>query len=213
MRVIAGEARGRRLAAPEGRTTRPTSDRVRESLFAILQARTSGSRVLDLYAGSGALGVEALSRGAERATFVERDRRALAVIRKNLDVCGFAERATVLGMDAEAALSALARSGETFDLVFCDPPYRSREAARILPLVPPVLAEGGVLVLEEPARARHDRTGRDEPRGDEHGEAGAAPAESGAASSQRLVLTDRRVYGGTALSFFARAGFTGGGGN
>ena len=117
MRVIAGQFRGRRLQAPVGARTRPTADRVREALFSML-GDLSGVRVLDLYAGSGALGIEALSRGAESAVFVERDRQALAALRRNLEA---------VGADAEVrsqdALRFIARPEGVFDLVFCDPPY------------------------------------------------------------------------------------------
>ena len=123
MRVVAGEFKGRRLHAPRGAGTRPTADRVREALFSIL-GDVSGARVLDLYAGSGALGIEALSRGAESALFVERDRRALAALRRNLDA---------VGADAEVrsqdALRFMAHPEGVFDLVFCDPPYD--EASRV----------------------------------------------------------------------------------
>jgi 16S rRNA (guanine966-N2)-methyltransferase len=117
VRVVAGEFRGRRLAAPRGARTRPTADRVREALFSML-GDVSGARVLDLYAGSGALGIEALSRGAASAVFVERDARAAAVIERNLSSLGLQQE--VLRQDA---VRFLARSTGTFDLVFCDPPY------------------------------------------------------------------------------------------
>jgi 16S rRNA (guanine966-N2)-methyltransferase len=117
VRVVAGEFKGRRLQAPRGAGTRPTADRVREALFSML-GDVSGARVLDLYAGSGALGIEALSRGAESAVFVERDRHALAALRRNLEA---------VGVDAEVrsqdALRFIARPEGVFDLVFCDPPY------------------------------------------------------------------------------------------
>ena len=107
MRVVAGEFKGRRLQAPAGARTRPTADRVREAVFSML-ADVQGARVLDLYAGSGALGIEALSRGARLAVFVERDRRALAAIRRNLDAVG--AEATVLARDALSVLGEAARS-------------------------------------------------------------------------------------------------------
>ena len=117
MRVVAGRLGGRRLRAPRGRDTRPTSDRVREALFSML-GPLDGARVLDLYAGSGALGIEALSRGAASALFVERDRRALAALRRNLDDVGV--EAEVRNQDA---LRFIAHPEGVFDLVFCDPPY------------------------------------------------------------------------------------------
>jgi len=121
VRVVAGAARGRRLVAPEGRATRPTSDRVREALFNALGSMDVlvGARVADLFAGSGALGIEALSRGAAHVTFVESDRAAVEVIRRNLELCGFADRARV-------RLDAVEREVPTLgplDLVLADPPY------------------------------------------------------------------------------------------
>jgi 16S rRNA (guanine966-N2)-methyltransferase len=117
MRVVAGEFKGRRLATPRGTRTRPTADKVREALFSML-GDVGGARVLDLYAGSGALGIEALSRGAGSAVFVERDPRAVAAIKRNLEPLGV--DATVARADA---LRWLARTEGQFDLVFCDPPY------------------------------------------------------------------------------------------
>ncbi|MDQ3317817.1 MAG: 16S rRNA (guanine(966)-N(2))-methyltransferase RsmD, partial [Actinomycetota bacterium] len=123
MRVIAGTARGVKLApVPPG--VRPTTDRVRESLFNSLGQFFDGGAVLDLYAGTGALGIEALSRGCERAVFVEKDGRAVAAIRDNLRRTGLAERAEVLRMDVERGLGKLAGSSQLFNLIFLDPPYR-----------------------------------------------------------------------------------------
>lgn len=123
MRVVAGSAGGRRLVAPPGRHTRPTSDRVREALFSSLAHRgIVGVAVLDLYAGSGALGIEALSRGAATATFVERDPRAAAAIEANLETTGLAERAAVRRLDA-AAFCARPDPPGPYGIVLCDPPY------------------------------------------------------------------------------------------
>jgi 16S rRNA (guanine966-N2)-methyltransferase len=124
MRVVAGRLGGRRLKAPRGQATRPTSDRVREALFATLGA-VDGERVLDLFAGSGALGIEALSRGAARAVFVERARPALVVLRENLAALDLgSDIAEVRASDARAALRKARDGAETYDLVFLDPPYR-----------------------------------------------------------------------------------------
>ena len=117
MRVVAGEFKGRRLQTPRGTRTRPTADRVREALFSML-GDVSGARVLDLYAGSGALGIEALSRGAESALFVERDRAALAALERNLEATGAPG-----AVRRQDVARFLARPEGTFDLVFCDPPY------------------------------------------------------------------------------------------
>jgi 16S rRNA (guanine966-N2)-methyltransferase len=123
VRIISGELRGRRLRAPEGLATRPTSDRVREALFNIISARVPGARFLDVCAGSGAVGLEAISRGAERAVFVEQSRRALEQIEDNVERCGVAERTRIVPKDAVAGLRGLLASGERFDLVYVDPPY------------------------------------------------------------------------------------------
>jgi 16S rRNA (guanine966-N2)-methyltransferase len=145
---VAGEFRGRRLAAPRGVRTRPTADRVREALFSIL-GDVNGARVLDLYAGSGALGIEALSRGAESAEFVERDPRAAAVLERNL---------TSLGLDQavhrQDALRFLVRSEGTFDLVFVDPPYDSASllAEPLSERLPAVTVEGARIVTESDKR-------------------------------------------------------------
>lgn len=162
MRVIAGELGGRRLRAPRGRATRPTSDRVREALFAML-GELEGARVLDLFAGSGALGIEALSRGAERAVFVERDPSALRALGVNLDSLALrAPRTEVRGVDVRTALQSARRRQETYDLLFIDPPYsRARElgpglSAALEPLLDPaarVIVESGArepLELELP---------------------------------------------------------------
>lgn len=151
MRVVAGELRGRKLVAPDGDTTRPTADRVREALFSIL-GDVSGARVLDLYAGSGALGVEALSRGAAAATFVDSSQAAVAAIRRNLSALGI--EAAVQRRDAFAFLAAAA-GGDPYDLVFADPPYDSalRVAPRLAELLPPILTADAVIVTESNKRA------------------------------------------------------------
>ena len=128
MRVVGGTARGRRLVTPPGDRTRPTTDRVREAVFNALWSRDvlDGATVVDLFAGSGALGIEAVSRGAERATFVDRDAAARRAIATNLAACGLADRAEVVAAPVERFLAGAARpAGEepAFDLAFCDPPY------------------------------------------------------------------------------------------
>jgi 16S rRNA (guanine966-N2)-methyltransferase len=149
MRVVAGEFRGHRLQAPRGRSTRPTADRVREALFSML-GDVSGARVLDLYAGSGALGIEALSRGAAKAVFVERDAAAVAAIRRNLDAVG-AREADVRRQDV---LRFLASCTDVFDLVFADPPYDSapRLAGPLSAALPAVLDENALIVTESSKR-------------------------------------------------------------
>ena len=153
MRVIAGAYGGRTLKAPPGAGTRPTSDRVREALFSILGARTQDARVLDLFAGSGALGLEALSRGAESVTFVDHNRAAIAAIRTNLEALqAFAQ---VRQTDALRFLGAAPTSGAQYDLVFLDPPYRHAErlARPLSEALPAVLAPGAVAVAESDRRA------------------------------------------------------------
>jgi 16S rRNA (guanine966-N2)-methyltransferase len=150
MRVVAGEYRGRRLEAPAGHSTRPTADRVREALFSIL-GDVGGAAVLDLYAGSGALGIEALSRGAAEATFVERDARALAAVRANLGALGAVAR--VVRSDAIAFLERA--EGAAYDLVFLDPPYDSAPelGARLSELLPQAVARDAVIVTESDKRS------------------------------------------------------------
>lgn len=148
MRVIAGTARGMQLTAPRDRATRPITDRVKETLFGILGERVVEARVLDLYAGSGAVGIEALSRGAAQATFVEKGRAALAAIAENLRRTGLADAATVRGEDVARFLAAAASDGEQFDLVVLDPPYEERAMLPPLEGVVPVLAPAAAVVIK-----------------------------------------------------------------
>jgi 16S rRNA (guanine966-N2)-methyltransferase len=151
VRVVAGTRGGRRLTAPAGRGTRPTSDRVREALFSIL-GDVEGLRVVDLFAGSGALGIEALSRGAASAVFVERDPRAARAVRTNLEALEL--EAAVLVRDAVAALEDAARRGDQYDLAFLDPPYGlvGELGPRVSASLPPVLASGARVVAESDRR-------------------------------------------------------------
>jgi 16S rRNA (guanine966-N2)-methyltransferase len=155
MRVIAGELGGRRLRAPSGRVTRPTSDRVREALFAML-GDLHGARVLDLFAGSGSLGIEALSRGAAEAVFVERDALALRTLRANLDSLGLGPpRARVRRSEALAALRSAWRRKETYDLLFIDPPYgQARDwGPELSAVLPALLGPAARVVVESDRRA------------------------------------------------------------
>lgn len=156
MRVIGGVARGRRLRAPRGRQTRPTSDYLREVLFDLLAQQVSGRTFLDLYAGTGAVGIEALSRGASRALFVESARSALATLRRNLEVSGFLDRGEVVPMGVLHFLRWAANESRQFDLIFLDPPYERRAdaaAALILIASTELLAPSGVAVLERSIKA------------------------------------------------------------
>ena len=151
MRVIAGTLKGRRLFSPRWAGLRPTSDRLRETLFDILAARVEGARVLDGCAGTGAVGIEALSRGAEHVVFVERDPRAIGLIRRNVALCGLTERCTVV----RAVMPAPVRRAPAgpFDLVLLDPPYGAPNIGAILTAAAGQLGPRGLLVLE---RARRD---------------------------------------------------------
>ena len=155
MRVVAGTAKGRRLTAPRGERTRPTADRVKEALFSSLGPRLPGASVLDLFAGSGALGIEALSRGAAHATFVERDRRALSALRGNLEVTGLTERATVVADDVVRTLRDGAPPGAPYDVVCCDPPYAIPPGvlAGVLAALAGHLAPDAVVTVEADRRA------------------------------------------------------------
>lgn len=181
MRIIAGSAGGRRLKTPRGDSTRPTADRVRESIFNVLVARTEvPARVLDLYAGSGALGLEALSRGAEAAVFVEQAKEAREVITENAQALGFASRVRVV---PARVLDYLKRPADApAGWVFLDPPYGLRELDRAILLADEggFVAPGGVVVAEHDVR---------KPPADRIG---------------GLALWDRRRYGQTAVSFYSR---------
>jgi 16S rRNA (guanine966-N2)-methyltransferase len=189
VRIVGGNLGGRVLRAPPGAATRPTSEKVREAMFAILGATRSGgsgvaldgAHVLDLFAGSGALGLEALSRGAAHATFVDSARPAVTAIRDNLRALGVADRATVVAGDAVVSAARHAPAAP-WRLVFVDPPYRSDLAIRAVAALPPDrLATDAVIVIE------HDRHN-------------APPDQVGS-----LLRTDQRRYGDTLISFFVAA--------
>ena len=144
MRVITGTARGRKLKTPDNYDIRPTTDNVKEAVFNIIQFDVEGRRVLDLFAGTGQLGIEALSRGAASCVFVDRDREAVRLVKDNLKACGL--KATVLQEDALSYL----RVGEEFDLIFVDPPYDSGLYAPVLETINLVdkLSDGGIIICE-----------------------------------------------------------------
>lgn len=149
MRVITGTARGRRLRTPENYDIRPTTDNVKESLFNIIQFDVEGRKVLDLFAGTGQLGIECLSRGADSVVFVDESREAVNIVKDNLKTCGLS--ASVLQMDA---LSYLRGCGK-FDLIFVDPPYDSNMYEEVLKIINSVdiLSDGGIIICE----ARRER--------------------------------------------------------
>jgi 16S rRNA (guanine(966)-N(2))-methyltransferase RsmD len=133
LRIISGEFRGRRIRAPEGRVARPTREEVREAWFNVLGDRMAGSRVLDLYSGSGALGLEALSRGARHVCFVESNRKVLRVLESNIELLGVTDRTAVCPQDALSVAEGLpSTGGRAWDIVLADPPYASDAAARLV---------------------------------------------------------------------------------
>ena len=151
MRIIAGEKKGRRIEAPDGRDTRPTLDRVRENLFNILQGEIAGTRVLDLFAGSGALSFEALSRGAKWACLVDHDRKAITAEQKNAQTLGYVERVRIIPADWRRALNELKSAEERFDVVFLDPPYAMLDLRDVFFRLIPVLMGDSLIVLEHEA--------------------------------------------------------------
>jgi 16S rRNA (guanine(966)-N(2))-methyltransferase RsmD len=151
MRVIGGRLKGRRLKTPSWEGLRPTSDKTRETLFNVLAPRIEGARVLDGYAGTGAIGIEALSRGAAHVTFVEKNRRAAALIRDNLTVCGVEGGYTIRCAEIAAALDELP-AAEQFDLILLDPPYDIENVNVALAAAARRVAAGGLVVLERATR-------------------------------------------------------------
>ena len=145
MRVIAGTAKGRRLYAPKGMETRPITAKIKEALFNIWQDRISGSDFLDLFAGSGQLGIEALSRGARCCIFVDQSVQSQQVIKQNLTTTQLASKARVAAMDAKAFIRS---TGETFDIALLDPPYDSGILPEVLPLVAEKMNDGGAILCE-----------------------------------------------------------------
>ena len=150
MRVIAGRLKGRRLKAPQWDGLRPTSDKLRETLFNILAPRIDGARVIDGYAGTGAVGIEAISRGAAHVTFVEQDRRAVALIEENLAACHVERGYTIHRGDAATVLPGL--GANAFDLILLDPPYDIMTMTPVLDASARALARGGLVVLEHATR-------------------------------------------------------------
>jgi 16S rRNA (guanine966-N2)-methyltransferase len=179
MRIIAGKYRGRRLLAPSGRRIRPTSDRIRESIFNIVGSDIQGQNILDLFAGTGAMGIEALSRGAERAVFIDKHPEALECIRANIGPLAIPDQWDIIRWDVASNLDCLAKTAMRYDFAFIDPPYNRGLAVQALENVVAcdAMATGGLVVLE------HHRlekiVGRD----------------------NRITLLDQRRYGKTLVSF------------
>jgi len=184
MRVIAGNARGTRLSAPSGISTRPTADRVKEALFNIIQSRISieDANVLDICAGSGALGIEALSRGAASCCFIENNKQALQSLRKNLSATRYDENAVLMDMTVLKALPLLSAREKRFSIIFFDPPYSSELYPDVLEMVSrlPLLDAEGLFIAESSSRMN-------------------LPDQCGS-----LIKIDRRVYGDTALELFSK---------
>ncbi len=180
MRVVTGEAKGRKLKAPKTTGTRPIIDRVKTALFDILSTRVEDARFLDLFAGTGSVGIEALSRGAASATFIEMSHSVLKLVRENLKITGLADRAETIHADA---FKFLQRSSPQYDIIYVAPPQYHEMAARALGILDtsPLVAESGLVIIQIHPKER----------------AGVA-----AVPLTRLQLTDERKYGSTLLMFY-----------
>jgi 16S rRNA (guanine966-N2)-methyltransferase len=184
VRIISGSARGRRLLTPGNYLIRPTADRVKESLFNILTVQLgnfAGRRVLDIFAGTGNLGIEALSRGAAEAVFIDENREAVSLLGKNLKLTGFAAKGRIIQKEALSALRSLEKHAAPFDMVFLDPPYRQGLSGVVLEFLASsaLIDEYSLIVAETAAKEE-------------------LPDQFGA-----LREFDRRVYGDTAIAFYA----------
>jgi 16S rRNA (guanine966-N2)-methyltransferase len=184
VRIISGEARGRKLKGIRGMETRPTADRVKEALFSILAPVLSGAKFLDLFAGTGSIGMEAISRGAAICVFVDNREICTRIIRENLALCGFSDRAQVRRSDALLYLKQAAERKEQFDLIFVDPPYDAGLVESSLSLIAKgdILSEDGLLVVE----ARKNSL-------------------EGNLTVGGLVARRQAIYGDTMLTFFCKA--------
>lgn len=182
MRVITGRAKGRRLKAPKGKNTRPTTDRVKESLFCLLGPRVQGVRFLDLFAGSGAIGIEALSRGASEAIFIDSDIKSVEIIKDNLRTTDLHSEAKVFCIDIFKGLSVLARKEERFQMIFLDPPYEKGFEDKILEFIAQskILDSKGLVVVESSKRTEL------------------------AEDYSELVMVRQETYGDSKINFFER---------
>ncbi len=185
MRVIAGEAKGRKLFAPKSHNIRPVLDKVKGAIFNIL-FDVSDLRVLDLFAGTGAVGIEALSRGASHATFVDSSFEAISILKKNLEHCKFTERSKIFPRPVPVAIEFYSKNSEQFDLIFVDPPYLKGLVNQTLNKIASsgILAKKGKVIVEhspkEPIELSHQRT------------------------NEPIILTDTRKYGQTLVSFLCQ---------
>ncbi len=179
MRIISGSAKGKKLYSPKGRAVRPTADRVKKSIFDILGDRCKGTRVLDLFSGTGNLGLEAISRGAREVVFVENSRSALHVLERNISLCAFDSHAVVMAMSVPRGLSLMGKRGETFGVVFADPPYGRGWVDKTIKqiLANNVLSPNGTIVMEH------------------------APHEFPSGGQGKLITLRQKTYGDTAISF------------
>lgn len=181
MRVISGKNRGTKLEAPEGMHTRPTTDRIKETLFNIIAFDIPGCKFLDLFSGSGAIGIEALSRGAVKSVFIDNNSNAINCINKNLQKTGLQNLATVYNIDICSGLQKLANQSEKFDIIFMDPPYNLEGLNEIFDLIASkeLLSENGYIILENASEAMK-------------------------ITNEKLELVREKVYKTTTLSFFER---------
>lgn len=181
MRIIGGEAKGRRIYLPKGCKIRPTSDVIKESLFNLLYT-VEGKMFLDLFAGSGSVGLEALSRGAAKVLFIEKNAALVNAIKKNLTNFHFGSKAEVLGVEADRGLRQLSRRGERFHVVFADPPYEEGFVERVLRIISEsdLIADDGTVIIQHSMRE-----------------------DSEVWPEGRCILRERKKFGETVLSFFA----------
>lgn len=181
MRIISGRAKGRKLHLPKGKAIRPTADRVKESVFDILGDQWGGIRVLDLFSGTGSLGLEAMSRGAQEVVFVEKSRPALNALKRNISLCGFDAQAVVLAMSVPHGLTLMGQRGKSFQIIFADPPYGRGWVEKTIReiLAHRVLSEDGMVVMEH------------------------APYEIPMRDHGKLVTLRQETYGETTISFFS----------
>ena len=178
MRIIAGSLKGRRLDAPPGQDVRPTSDSLRETLFNILASDVDGARVLDAFAGTGAVGLEALSRGARHVTFIEREPRVIKVLERNVAACDVANACAIIRGDFTAVATRTIANG-SIDIAFLDPPYDRTDLDAVVLAAAPLVAAGGQIVLE-------------------HAKRRASPESAGSLTRTRVLTA-----GDSALSFYA----------